>query len=76
MAPELVMNPESRLTERLSCRAPLTVTTAASSPTAQRMIRISEGPTATKRHQARVPNLREDHGWALLLGGLLEADVG
>jgi len=32
----------------------------------QMMIRISEGPTATKRDEARVPNLREDHGWALL----------
>jgi hypothetical protein len=32
------------------------------------MIRISEGPTATKRDEARVPNLREDHGRALLLG--------
>jgi hypothetical protein len=31
------------------------------------MIRISEGPTATKRDEASVPNLREDHGWALLL---------
>ena len=30
------------------------------------MIRIGEGPTATKRDEARVPNLREDHGWALL----------
>jgi len=30
------------------------------------VIRISEGPTATKRDEARVPNLREDHGWALL----------
>jgi len=26
------------------------------------MIRITEGPTATKRDEARVPNLREDHG--------------
>src|SRR6266540_4121920 len=34
----------------------------------QMMIRISEGPTATKRDEARVPNLREDHGWALLEG--------
>src|SRR5258706_9673642 len=25
------------------------------------MIRIIEGPTATNRHEARVPNLREDH---------------
>jgi len=33
------------------------------------MIRISEGPTATKRDEARVPNLREDHGWALLRRG-------
>jgi hypothetical protein len=33
------------------------------------MIRISEGPTATKRDEARVPNPREDHGWALLLRG-------
>jgi hypothetical protein len=33
------------------------------------MIRISEGPAATKRDEARVPNLREDHGWALLLRG-------
>jgi hypothetical protein len=31
------------------------------------MIRISEGPTATKCDEARVPDLREDHGWALLL---------
>jgi hypothetical protein len=30
------------------------------------MIRISEGPTAPERDEARVPNLREDHGWALL----------
>ncbi len=30
------------------------------------MIRISEGPTATKRNEARVLNLREDHGCALL----------
>src|SRR5262249_19242610 len=30
------------------------------------MIRIGEGPTATKRDEARVPNLREDHGCALL----------
>jgi hypothetical protein len=28
------------------------------------MIRISEGPTATKRDEAKVPNRREDHGWA------------
>jgi hypothetical protein len=27
------------------------------------MIRISEGPTAADRHEARVPDLREDHGW-------------
>jgi hypothetical protein len=33
------------------------------------MIRISEGPTATKRDEARVPNFREDHGRALLLRG-------
>jgi hypothetical protein len=26
------------------------------------MIRVGEGPTATKRDEARVPNLREDHG--------------
>jgi hypothetical protein len=26
------------------------------------MIRISEAPTATKRDEASVPNLREDHG--------------
>jgi hypothetical protein len=25
------------------------------------VIRISEGPTATNRHETRVPNLREDH---------------
>jgi hypothetical protein len=30
------------------------------------MIRISEGPTATNRDEARVPNPREDHGCALL----------
>jgi hypothetical protein len=33
------------------------------------MIRISEGPTTTKRDEARIPNLREYHGWALLLRG-------
>jgi len=27
----------------------------------QMVIRIREGPTATDRHEARVPNLREDH---------------
>jgi len=27
------------------------------------VIRISEGPTAADRHEARVPDLREDHGW-------------
>jgi hypothetical protein len=27
------------------------------------VIRISEGPTAADRHQARVPDLGEDHGW-------------
>jgi len=32
------------------------------------LIRISEGPTATKRDEARVPDLRADHGRALLLG--------
>jgi hypothetical protein len=32
----------------------------------QMMIRISESPTATKRDEARVPNLRYDHGSALL----------
>jgi hypothetical protein len=26
------------------------------------VIRISEGPTAADRHEARVPDLREDHG--------------
>ncbi len=31
------------------------------------VIRIGEGPTATNRHEARVPNLREDHGSALFL---------
>ena len=29
----------------------------------QLVIRISEGPTAADRHEARVPDLREDHGW-------------
>src|SRR5262245_48444568 len=33
------------------------------------MIRISEGPAATTRDEARVPNLREDHGCALLRRG-------
>ena len=33
------------------------------------VIRISEGPTATNRDEAGVPNLRENHGWALLLFG-------
>jgi hypothetical protein len=32
------------------------------------MIRISEGPAATKRDEARVPNLRENHGRVLLQG--------
>ena len=27
------------------------------------VIRISEGPIAADRHEARVPDLREDHGW-------------
>jgi hypothetical protein len=27
------------------------------------VIRISEGPAAADRHEARVPDLREDHGW-------------
>ena len=37
-------------------------------PKSQEMvIRISEGPTATNRHEARIPNLREDHGSALFL---------
>jgi hypothetical protein len=27
------------------------------------VIRIGEGPTAADRHEARVPDLREDHGW-------------
>jgi hypothetical protein len=37
-------------------------------PNSQEMvIRISEGPTATNRHEARIPNLREDHGSALFL---------
>ena len=27
------------------------------------VIRISEGPTAADRHEARVPHLREDQGW-------------
>lgn len=27
------------------------------------VIRICEGPTAANRHEARVPDLREDHGW-------------
>jgi hypothetical protein len=31
------------------------------------MIRISKGPTATKCDETRIPNLREDHGRALLL---------
>src|SRR5262249_521155 len=29
----------------------------------QPVIRIGEGPTAADRHQARVSDLREDHGW-------------
>ena len=29
----------------------------------QMVIRISEGSPAADRHQARVPDLREDHGW-------------
>jgi hypothetical protein len=31
------------------------------------VIRISEGPTAADRHEARVPDLREDHGWQSFL---------
>jgi len=31
------------------------------------VIGIGEGPTAADRHEARVPNLREDHGWRSLL---------
>src|SRR5437016_7163836 len=31
------------------------------------VIRISEGPAAADRHEARVPDLREDHGWHSLL---------
>jgi hypothetical protein len=31
------------------------------------MIRIGKGPAAAKRYEARVPNLREDHGQALFL---------
>jgi hypothetical protein len=27
------------------------------------VIRIGEGPAAADRHEARVPDLREDHGW-------------
>jgi hypothetical protein len=27
------------------------------------VIRISEGPAAADRHEASVPDLREDHGW-------------
>jgi hypothetical protein len=27
------------------------------------VIRIGEGPTTADRHEARVPDLREDHGW-------------
>jgi hypothetical protein len=27
------------------------------------VIRIGEGPTAPDRHEARVSDLREDHGW-------------
>ncbi len=27
------------------------------------VVRIGEGPTAADRHEARVSNLREDHGW-------------
>jgi hypothetical protein len=27
------------------------------------VIRIGEGPTAADRHEARVSDLREDHGW-------------
>ena len=30
------------------------------------MIRIREGPTAADRHEARVSDLREDHGWPVL----------
>jgi hypothetical protein len=33
------------------------------------MIGISEGPTATKRDEARIPHLRKDHGSALLVSG-------
>jgi hypothetical protein len=29
------------------------------------VIRIGEGPTAADRHEARVSDLREDHGWHL-----------
>jgi hypothetical protein len=33
-------------------------------PKSQKLvIRIGEGPTAADRHEARVSNLREDHGW-------------
>jgi hypothetical protein len=31
------------------------------------VIRISEGSTAADRHEARVPDLREDHGWRSFL---------
>jgi hypothetical protein len=31
------------------------------------MIRIGESPTATKCDEARIPNLRQDHEWALLV---------
>jgi hypothetical protein len=27
------------------------------------VVRVGEGPTAADRHEARVPHLREDHGW-------------
>jgi hypothetical protein len=33
-------------------------------PKSQKLvIRIGEGPTAADRHEARVSDLREDHGW-------------
>jgi hypothetical protein len=34
------------------------------------VIRIGEGPTAADRHEARVPDLREDHGRHSFCGDL------
>jgi hypothetical protein len=39
------------------------VLSASCSPESEEMvIRINQGPAAARRHKARVPDLREDHG--------------